>query len=211
MLTPPAGTVSRESAGYQLAPTDFAAAKQLVNPLLPTSDTLKTGQKWFNITCAACHGRDGDATNAAVAPTKERPNRFTGVPSLTGTNVERLSDGEIFHIISVGRGRMPSIHAQVLPEQRWAVIHYLRALNRATLSLTDAEQQLKDLEKGAAAGYGQVAPELAAELATLRKRVAQRRIDLALIQAGGDGAAFAPAKPARPEYEKAAWPTVSEK
>ncbi len=104
-----------------------------------------------------------------------------------------------------------SLHAQVLPEQRWAVIHYLRALNRATLVLTDSEQQLKELEKAAAAGYAQVTPEVNSQLETLRKRVAQQRADLALIQAGGDGAEFAPPKPVRPEYEQATWPEKSEK
>jgi len=211
MLTPPVGSIPRTGAPYQIDALDFASAKELVNPLLPTAAVLKSGQRWFNITCAACHGVDGNAANASVAPTKNRPLRFGGVPSLNGTNVVRLSDGEIFHLITRGRARMPSLHAQVLPEERWAVVHYLRALNRATLALTDSEQQLKDLEKGVAAGYAQVTPEAKGELDALRLRVAQRRVDLALIQSGGDGADFAPPKPARPEYEQAAWPDKSEK
>lgn len=211
MLTPPAGSISRDAAPYQLDALDFSGARELANPLLPSAEVLKTGQRWFNITCATCHGVDGNAANGSVAPTKAKPNRFGGVPSLNAANVERLSDGEIFHIITVGRARMPSLHAQVLPEQRWAVIHYLRALNRATLALGDTEKQLAELEKAAAAGYAQVTPEVNSQLETLRKRVAQQRVDLALIKAGGDGEAFAPLKPARPEYEQAAWPEKSEK
>lgn len=208
MLTPPAGTVARGFAPYRIDALDFAAAKDLVNPLLPTAAVLRDGQRIFNITCATCHGRDGNAANGHVAPTKARPNRFGGVPSLNGPNVERLSDGEIYHIITAGRVRMPSLHAQILPENRWAVVHYLRALDRAALATTDAQAQLTQMEATLAAGGDKAAAISPGDLAFQRRLVERQRSDQALILQGGDGAAFAPAAPARPENEPAAWPEV---
>lgn len=210
MLTPPAGTVSREQAPYRIDALDFAAAKDLVNPLLPTAAVLRQGQRSYNITCAVCHGRDGNAANGYVAPTKARPNRFGGVPSLNGANVERLSDGEIYHIVTSGRVRMPSLHAQLLPTERWATIHYLRALNRASLAATDAEAQLVQMEATLAAGGEKANAISPGDLAFQRRLVERKRHDLALIQQGGaDAAAFAPAAPAQPENAPAEWPEVN--
>jgi mono/diheme cytochrome c family protein len=201
LLTPPDGTMARD-AGLDLSSgLDPASVKNLANPLLPDAATLKLGQRWFNITCAVCHGRDGNAANGYVAPTPKRPQRFTGIPSLNGPNVERFSDGELFLIISVGRARMPSLHSQLPTATRWAVIHYLRALDRAWLSLADAEAQLKRMESTLAAGGAAAATITSGDLDLQRRLTAQRQRDLALIQSGGDGAAFAPPQAPRPEYE----------
>ena len=206
MLPPPAGSVAREAAPYRLGALDFIAAKDLTNPLLADAATLRQGRRWFDISCATCHGRDGNASHASVAPTPARPERFTGVPALNGTNVMRLSDGEIFHIISRGRARMPSLHAQLLPATRWAVVHYLRLLNRAALASNDAEALLAQMEATVAAGGDKAAAIAPEDLVLQRRLVAQRKQDLALIQAGGDGNDFALPPAPRPEYEQKNWP-----
>ncbi len=205
-MVPPAGTVSRESATYAIAATDWAAAKQLVNPLTPGAAVLRTGQRRFNVTCAVCHGRDGDAAHGYVAPTKEHPDRFTGVPSLNGASLMGLSDGEIYHIVTLGRNRMPSLRAQVLPEERWAVILYLRALNGASLAMSDAEARLAKLVAEHAEGGKAMDAYATAEIENAKKAVAAKQRDLALIQQGGDGADFAPPVAPQPEYAKPEWP-----
>ncbi len=199
--------MSRELAPYDIAPTDFAAAKLLVNPLAPTAATLREGQHAFATFCAVCHGVDGNAVNGFVAPTKERPLRFTGVPSLNGANVARLSDGEIYHIITLGRNRMPNYRAQLPPHARWSAILYLRALDRATLAVSDAEATLAKLESEAAEGGAHAADPLAKiDLENARQVVAQKRRDLELIKRGGSGAEFEPAPAPLPEYVKPEWP-----
>jgi mono/diheme cytochrome c family protein len=42
--------------------------------------------------------------------------------------VPRLVDGEIFDVITNGRSTMPAYGPQVPVEDRWAIIHYIRAL-----------------------------------------------------------------------------------
>ncbi len=207
MLTPPVGTVSRDFAPYDIAPTDFAAAKALVNPLAPTAAVLKRGQRVFNTFCATCHGLDGNAANGLVAPTKERPERFSGVPSLNGTNVPALSDGEIYHIISVGRNRMANLRAQLPSSDRWSVILYVRALDRATLALSDAEVRLAKLENEMAEGGAHSTDPFAkSELETARAIAAQRKKDLELIKHAGDGSEFEPPPKPVPEYVTPVYP-----
>ena len=206
MLTAPAGTVSRDAAPYAIAATDWAAAKQLVNPLTPGAAVLRVGQRRFNITCAVCHGRDGDAAHGYVAPTKEHPDRFTGVPSLNGASLMGLSDGEIYHIVTLGRNRMPSLRAQVLPDERWAVVLYVRALNGASLAMSDAEARLAKLLAEHAEGGKPMDAYATSEIENAKKAVASKQRDLVLIQQGGDGADFAPPVAPQPEYAKPEWP-----
>lgn len=206
MLQPVAGTVSRDGAAYDIAEKDFAAAKLLVNPRPATADVLKRGQQIFNQTCAMCHGRDGDATHGYVAPTKERPDRFGGVPSINTQNVALMSDGEIYHLISRGRNRMPDLAAQVLPNDRWAVVLYVSALARATQAMADAEKRLAELRKLTAPGGAKAGDaETKADLEACMAMVEQRKRDLLLIQQGGDGAEFTPRPKPVPEYVKPSW------
>ncbi len=54
------------------------------------------------------------------------------MPALAGSNsnVLKWEDGRFFHIITVGRARMKSYAAQISPEDRWAIIHYIRLLQK---------------------------------------------------------------------------------
>ncbi|MBA3684335.1 MAG: cytochrome c [Planctomycetes bacterium] len=200
MLMPPAGTVSRDFMPYPLEATDFAGAKKLVNPYLPTADVLRRGQKYYNISCAPCHGNDGNAANGYVA------KHFTGVLSLNGPSLNLLSDGEIYHILTNGRARMPNYRAQLLPENRWAVVHYVRVLNRATLALTNADKDLASAE----AALKKTPKDAAAEQAVVAAKAvaAKAKGDLKLIQAGerAGADAFRPEPEAMPESVTPTWP-----
>ncbi len=199
------GTVSRDGAAYAIAATDFAGAKNLINPQPATTAVLKRGQALYNSTCAICHGRDGDAANGNVAPTKDRPDRFGGIPSINTANVALMTDGELFHIITRGRNRMADLSAQLLPEDRWAVVRYTSALARATQAVGDAEVRLAKLEAEAKQAISGNNPYDKAELEAARALVIQRKGDLNLIQQGGEGDAFIPPKKPVPEYVKPSW------
>jgi mono/diheme cytochrome c family protein len=103
-------------------------------PLAITPQTLKRGQERFNIYCAVCHDRVGDGKGMIV----ERG--FTAPPSfhtdlargfkLRGANL-KLSDapvGYYFEVITHGFGAMPDYADQIAPDDRWAIIAYVRAL-----------------------------------------------------------------------------------
>ena len=55
---------------------------------------------------------------------------YPAPPSLLTGNSTHLPDGQLFHIITFGRANMPSHGATIEPADRWAVITYLRELQR---------------------------------------------------------------------------------
>jgi len=138
MMLPVAGTVARGVDVYPYAQTDVAAAHALQNPLLPDAHTLRLGQRRFNQTCAACHGRDGDPSKAPMS------GRFAGVPGLNTPIVAAMSDGDINHLIAAGRGRMTDFKAQLPTDERWAVVHYVRLLGRAAATKDGAPLSASD-------------------------------------------------------------------
>ena len=90
---------------------------------------MDRGQERFNIYCATCHGwiGEGDGMTAFRADKREEG---TWVPptSLQSKLIREEPVGQIFHTISDGTGKMPSYAAQIPPEDRWAIMLYIRAL-----------------------------------------------------------------------------------
>lgn len=125
MRAPVPGTVPRGFTPYRFAAEDsLAAQRELVNPLPRTGDVLGRGQRVFNTYCIVCHGPKGDGQGYIVP-------KFPMPPTLLSAKVGEWPDGRIYHVITRGQNLMPSYATQILPEDRWAVIHYVRALERA--------------------------------------------------------------------------------
>jgi mono/diheme cytochrome c family protein len=125
---PPAGVVARGHLGED-TPYNTGMDGDLYvgkNPMPLTADLVKKGQAKFGTYCTPCHDRAG--TGQGIVPVH--------VPSwqpsnLTEDRVVQLADGEIFHVITNGRRSMPAYRFQVSVEDRWAIIAYLRVLQRA--------------------------------------------------------------------------------
>jgi mono/diheme cytochrome c family protein len=125
MRVPVPGTVPRGYTPYRFAQADTTAAERtLVNPLPRTAAVLARGQKVYMTYCVVCHGETGDGQGYIVP-------KFPQPPQLFSPKVTNWVDGRIFHVITRGQNLMPSYAAQILPEDRWAVIHYVRVLQRA--------------------------------------------------------------------------------
>lgn len=125
MFLPAAGTVPRDWEPYPYRVEDsLKAAAELKNPLPATLEVLQAGRKSFNTFCIVCHGAKGDG-HGYIIP------KFPQPPSLLTDRVRNFTDGRIFHIVTLGRQTMPAYAYQLDPAQRWAVIHYVRVLERA--------------------------------------------------------------------------------
>ncbi len=109
-----------------------------------SDDTLERGQQKFATYCTPCHGEaaEGDgmihqralAVNAAatgwVQPSK-----------LTDAGFVRQPHGQIFNTITHGIRTMPAYGAQIEPADRWAIVLYLRAIQRSRgASIDDVPQ-----------------------------------------------------------------------
>ena len=96
------------------------------NPLTINEELLQVGQRRFNTYCSPCHDRTGQGrgpvgTRAMWIPTNLHEARVKG-----------FNDGEIFHVITNGRRSMPPYKYQVTEDDRWAIVAYVRALQRTT-------------------------------------------------------------------------------
>lgn len=125
MRNPVEGTVPAGYTPYRYGPGDSLIAQQeLQNPFPRTAETLARGQRVYMNMCVVCHGPEGDGHGYIVPP-------FPMPPTLHSDKVRGWSDSRIFHVITVGQNLMPSYASQILPEDRWAVIGYVRALERS--------------------------------------------------------------------------------
>jgi mono/diheme cytochrome c family protein len=123
MRYPPAGSVPMERAPYSV-PKDAAAMAKMRNPIPISVETLAFGKIRYETTCIVCHGPGGKGDGSIVPKYPQPPSLLTG-------RVGNWSDGEIYNVITHGQGRMWSYKSQLRPEERWAIIHYIRALQRA--------------------------------------------------------------------------------
>ena len=97
-------------------------------PLPVTEQLLARGRQRFDIYCLPCHGPVGDA-NGIV-----KKYGYATVKSLHDKLVVLQPDGEIFNTISHGKATMFPYNSQIAIEDRWAIVAYVRALQRARLA-----------------------------------------------------------------------------
>lgn len=94
-------------------------------------DFLKRGEERFGIYCAVCHGASGNGRGVASKYMAVLIANLQDAPFADPTNPLYRPDGEIFEVITKGRGQMGSYGANVPVKDRWAIIAYLRALQGA--------------------------------------------------------------------------------
>jgi mono/diheme cytochrome c family protein len=100
-------------------------------------ELMQRGQERFNIYCAPCHGESGygDGANAAraakLATTPDAINGWVAPQNLQEAKILARPDGHIFNTITNGIRTMAPYDKQIAIEDRWAIIAYLRALQRS--------------------------------------------------------------------------------
>lgn len=124
MRVPVEGTIARGFLPYPYKGQPELAAERMVNPLPVSEKVLELGRKKFNTYCSPCHG------NFAEGDSRLR-GQFPNPPSLHSEKVRNWTDGRIYHVIMEGQNVMPSYAHQLSKDERWSVIHYIRALQRA--------------------------------------------------------------------------------
>ena len=91
-------------------------------------EDIKKGREHFNIFCSNCHGLqgkgDGYLFSSGLFPAKPT--------SLVEARVKSMPDGEVYYVITMGSmsGLMGPHGSQVPPDDRWAIIHYVRELGK---------------------------------------------------------------------------------
>ena len=138
MRLPVEGTVARGFLPY-IYPGDPEGAAGLPNPVLPTNQVLKQGQRQYAIHCQVCHGAAGEGDNFLQG-------QYPRPPSLHSSKIREWTDGQLFHVITEGQNVMPPYRSKVLEKDRWMIVHYIRALQRSFhAKATDIE--VKEVKK----------------------------------------------------------------
>lgn len=137
MRKPVEGTVARGHIPYPYK--GLAIPPEILpNPLLPTKEVLELGKKKFLTFCSPCHGNYGDGSSRLHG-------QFPNPPTFHSQRVRDFKDGMIYHIMINGQNAMPSYEAQTTVEERWAIVKYIRALQRAkNAKVTDLEEVKKE-------------------------------------------------------------------
>ncbi len=95
------------------------------NPEPITPALLARGQERFVIYCTPCHGPDGYAQGIVVR------RGFPPPPSYHDDRLRSVPDGHIFDVITRGYGVMLPFGSAIAPADRWAIVAYIRALQRS--------------------------------------------------------------------------------
>ena len=127
MQSPPSGVVARGevldarvAAGRE---PDGAYVREVPLPL--TEGLLTRGRSRFGIFCAVCHGSAGYGGSVVASNMVERRP-----PSLRRAALRGLPAGYLYETVRQGLGRMPGYAAELPVEDRWAVVAYVRWLQR---------------------------------------------------------------------------------
>jgi mono/diheme cytochrome c family protein len=128
-----------------VVPTPSAAAPAVATPApalnLPWINTLpieaneenmKLGETKFQTYCSACHGYAGYG-DGLVHKRAEALAQGYWIPP-TSMHIDRVTSqpvGQIFHTITKGQGKMPGYAASMNAKERWAVVLYVKALQRS--------------------------------------------------------------------------------
>jgi mono/diheme cytochrome c family protein len=136
MRTPVPGTVARgrlrttENAPALLGRTaagDFVAEI----PVQVTAALVERGQERYEIYCSVCHGLAGDGRGVIMAGNGGQGYGFTPAPTYHSDFLRTVPDGYLYDVIANGVRSMPSYGHEVSPADRWAIVAYVRALQRS--------------------------------------------------------------------------------
>jgi mono/diheme cytochrome c family protein len=124
--------------GSVAAPTDGGGSPALnlpwltQLPIIANEDHIRLGKTKYEIYCAACHGYSGFG-DGLVAKRAASLMQDTWAPptSLHADRVQKQPVGQIFHTITKGQGKMAPYASSLTPKERWAVVLYVKALQRS--------------------------------------------------------------------------------
>jgi len=116
------------------------------NPFPITEDGLKMGKDLYEIYCGICHGNSGDGMGYLV---RDDGGVYPAMPTsfLTDEWIT-ASNGQFYHAIMHGRNVMGPYNDKLSYEERWQVIHYIRALqaNASDLAYNQDENTLNEID-----------------------------------------------------------------
>ena len=130
MRKPPTGTVARgqlrDSSRLYRGRTPNGEYVERV-PIAVNREVLERGQDRYNVYCAPCHGKSG-AGNGVIM---RGDYGYTPATSYHVDRLRQVTDGYMYDVITNGVRNMPPYAHQIPVRDRWAIVTYIRALQRS--------------------------------------------------------------------------------
>ena len=99
-------------------------------PIEVTPALMERGQERYDIFCTPCHGIAGDGRGIVAVGNGGEGYGFV-VPSYHTEALQAREDGYLYDVIANGINTMPSYGHEIAPADRWAIVAYVRALQRS--------------------------------------------------------------------------------
>lgn len=130
MRPPVPGTVARgllrEDTEFYLGRTESGEFIEEM-PVPATRELLIRGRERYNIFCSVCHGKAGDGQGIITTG----GYGYTPATSYHQERIREAAEGYLYDVITNGVRTMPSYAQQVPVADRWAIVAYIRALQRS--------------------------------------------------------------------------------
>ncbi len=117
-----------------------ASADIINNPFPITDDGLARGKELYNIMCGICHGEKGDGNGYLVRDAAEGGKYPAQPANFLNEEFSAASNGRYYHAIMYGLNVMGGYADKISYEERWQVIHWIRALQAKDKKLVYNEQ-----------------------------------------------------------------------
>ena len=121
---PVSGTIPRGYQPFHYGSGDEEAARagrELTNPYRATPQILEEGKGLFQTYCMVCHGEQGKGDGPISG-------KIPPPPSYVSDRLMQFPPGRIFHVVTMGAGKMHSYAAQLSPDERWKIVTYVHAV-----------------------------------------------------------------------------------
>jgi mono/diheme cytochrome c family protein len=155
MRKPPTGTVARGQlrANSELfeGRTENGEYVERI-PVAVNRSVLERGQSQYNVYCAPCHGRSGDGNGIIM----RGDYGYTTASSYHVDRLRQVTDGYLYDVIANGVRNMPAYAQQIPVRDRWAIVAYIRALQRSQYARPEGlpESLVKRLEEETGTSIG---------------------------------------------------------
>ena len=149
MRKPVPGTIARgelrDDPAY-FEGKDAAGAFVAKSPVATTPEVIERGRQRFSIYCQPCHDARGEGHGILFQRGK------VPTASLVDPKIVAYPDGQIYDVITNGLGLMSGYRWPIPPQDRWAIIAYVRDM-QARRAATAATAPAAAPAAGAQAGH----------------------------------------------------------
>ncbi|MEW6210965.1 MAG: cytochrome c [Acidobacteriota bacterium] len=117
-----------------------------VFPFEVTREVVDRGEGRYNIYCSVCHDKSGTGFGMIVRRGYRQP------PSFHIDRLKAAPAGYFFDVITNGFGAMPDYSSQISARDRWAIVAYIRALQKTEQKIEDLSEADRERVKAAKEG-----------------------------------------------------------